>query len=94
MEQVTDKRKLNEFSGSMDNQISHAERRVYQAKNILRELRNTRHNIINGRKADPKVIEAKIDQTTHILDESRRILAQMYIQKFNLKTSKSCQKQQ
>jgi hypothetical protein len=87
MNQVNYKLKRSEFCSSDDNNISHAERRVTQAKGLLREYRSMRHNIINGRKLDPAEIDQKIRNMEELLESHRRQLAEMYVQKFNLQTN-------
>ena len=67
----------------LDDQISHIERRVYQAKHILVQKRNDMHGIINGRKLDPAEVQAQIDAASNLLETSREKLFELYNQKYH-----------
>lgn len=68
----------------LDDQISHLERQVHQAKHVLVQQRDAMHGIINGRKLDPKDAEAKIKDASTRLESARRELFKLYNQKFAL----------
>lgn len=70
------------YEKHLDDQISQAERKVYQAKNQLRELKAARHSVVEGRNIDTASIQNNIGQSVARLEAYRRGLNQLYNQKF------------